>query len=644
MKENKDEFKTPKSKSQYDALAETNISIDNNAAPPNQLNNENKDNKYNVIFDKLLNGMKNKRIRNIAIIIIVPIIIIIFILLIINLNFNKKEKGKEKEIKLLKIVENNNQKTIVGIYFGTSISGYYILNNNNIESNNTGLFPSELILDEDSERGLFYGDKAHNYSKNELLNQKKLYFSQFKKYAEPSNFNNKIKSDVPEGHEVSLEIVISQYLSLLKETNLNNFENITEKGIKWILAVPGFWDERGKQLMLNVTNNIKMIDSEIILQQEAASLSILYDENIDKKHLSKNKAYIVVNAGFSSVDICVNKIIDDKKNIKQLIQPMNFRYGSNIINEKIINVIESVYDKKKIDEVRKKNYDDWQKTLDDIELKKNEINETTNGDINIITPFNSDKWNWLGLQGSWEGKYIDRKITFTRDHISIPSDIIKSFITETSINIINEMQAIFDKMSIIKEKIELIIITGGFSTHKILQNEIKKNFEKSHFISFLKSPLETIMKGAAIYGLNPDKILYRVSPVTIGIGIYINFEENEGKCEKQLKGDDEQFRCFKYITFIEKGKTFQNTQIISKKIKPWEKNKVNIIIYSTFNDILSSNDCKELGEIVFELDGNSLPLENREIEVSFKFSNYITVSVFDKNSKKEKSSKFYYPS
>ena len=146
-----------------------------------------------------------------------------------------------------------------------------------------------------------------------------------------------------------------------------------------------------------------MIDSEIILQQEAASLSILYDENIDKKHLSKNKAYIVVNAGFSSVDICVNKIIDDKKNIKQLIQPMSFRYGSNTINEKIINVIESVYDKKKIDEVRKKNYDDWQKTLDDIELKKNEINETTNGDINIITPFNNDKWNWLGLKDTWEG-------------------------------------------------------------------------------------------------------------------------------------------------------------------------------------------------------------------------------------------------
>ena len=188
-----------------------------------------------------------------------------------------------------------------------------------------------------------------------MAKQKKLYFSNFKRYIDPFNDINKIKSDFPDNHEVKLEIVIDQFLSLLKEDNLNNLGD--ENNIKWILTVPVLWDDKGKQLMKDISNKIGMKDSEIILEQEASSLAFLYDETINSKHLKKNKAYIVVDAGFTSVDICVNKIIDDKqKIIKQLMQPLSFRYGSNIINDKIIEVIESVCEKK-MEEMKNSNFD-----------------------------------------------------------------------------------------------------------------------------------------------------------------------------------------------------------------------------------------------------------------------------------------------
>ena len=193
------------------------------------------------------------------------------------------------------------------------------------------------------------------------------------------------------------------------------------------------------------------------------------------------------------------------------------------------------------------------------------------------------------------------------------------------------------------EKIRLILFTGGFSSSKILQNSIKNAFNKSYIIYFSKNPNETIMKGAAIYGLKPNSILFRVSPVTIGIGIYKDFNENKGTCEKQMNIEGE-FFCFGIITFIQKGETIKNNSIIKKKIIPWYKDKINVELFSTFNEDFSKNEYNKLGDIELKFIENDLPLKNRDIEILMKFSNYITVSLLDKTYKNYKSEEFYYPS
>ena len=637
-----------------DGTRPTKMGIENENSPAPLSKENNNQNAYEQINNNIANSIikiNPSRIKEqfstkfILIISSAFALIILMALIILIIHSSKKRNNNSNyksndKIIISKNLEKISKNKIIGLHFGTSTSGYYILENN--EKNRTDSFPSELILDEDSERGLFYGNKAHSYPKNDLAKQKKLYFSNFKRYIDPFNDINKIKSDFPDNHEVKLEIVIDQFLSLLKEDNLNNLGD--ENNIKWILTVPGLWDDKGKQLMKDVSNKIGMKDSEIILEQEASSLAFLYDETINSKHLKKNKAYIVVDAGFTSVDICVNKIIDDKqKIIKQLMQPLSFRYGSNIINDKIIEVIESVCEKK-MEEMKNSNFDAWQIMLSDIELKKKLIDNSTSGDVSILTPFNNDKWNWAGIKNNWEGKYKDQKIIYNRTNINIPSDIIKSFIKENIVNIIKEIETIIDKMSVLKEKIELIIITGGFSSSKWFQNEINDHFNKAHFISFDKTPIETVMKGAAIYGLRPNQILYRVSPVTIGIGMYIYFEDNVGKCEKQLRDDEENMRCFKFITLIQKGQEIKSNNIISAKVIPWEKKRINISFYSTFNDNLTVNDCYELKEMKLDLTESTEYLKNREIEVSLSFSNQVNATISEKSTSNKISSSFYYPS
>ena len=330
-------------------LIQTNIPPGDEAPPA--LNKE-----VNVENNNQLNNMNNtKKIK------IIPLKLSTLLILILFLFFVQKEKPK----------------FIIGLYFGTSSSGYYIIKDNNTDSNIYGLSSSELIFDLENKKGFKYGDKAHEYIKKDLENEKKLYFSSFKKYLSDKNleYNTTIKSDYPLGYEISLKTVISEYLSLFKKNNIDihlNIINTKEYDIKWVLTVPGLWDDKEKEFMENITNEIGIANVEIILEQEASSLTMLYDNNINKKYLHENENFILIDLGSSSVDICVNKIIKNN-NLKQLLQPSSFRYGSNQINSKIIEIIEFVWGKEKINEFKNMNFDGWQTTLDDIEKKKKKL-------------------------------------------------------------------------------------------------------------------------------------------------------------------------------------------------------------------------------------------------------------------------------
>lgn len=242
----------------------------------------------------------------------------------------------------------------------------------------------------------------------------------------------------------------------------------------------------------------------------------------------------------------------------------------------------------------------------------------------------------------WDGLYKDQKITYDKKYIYIPSKIIKSFVSDTVFEIINILDNNINRIGIIDEKIDLIILTGAFSNSKILQNNINKRYKQSHLILFSKFPNESIMRGAAIYGLMPNKILYRVSPVTIGIGIY---EKKEGKCLNQTINDDKEIVCYTIKTFIKMGEIIKNNNIITHKIIPWNREKIKLFVYSTFEKELSLNNGKKIWEIEYELNRPNSFSNNIDIKVSMKFSNYITLSIMDaKNNSKNnyKSSIFYY--
>lgn len=398
--------------------------------------------------------------------------------------------------------------TVIGLYFGSLNSGYYIIKNKNLSLSNCIMNYSDIILDEYGFRGLEYGYKAHIHSKNDLKNEKRIYFSNIKKYllTNESLENKTILSDAPQGKEIPLSTILEEYFNLLKKTikKNENIRNINSKNTKWIIAIPTIWGEDNKAFLKDILEDLDMENFEFISEADAASMGVFYEEKI-KEFLVRNKAYMLVNIDLFNIEIIVNKILDKKNNLRQLMPNMiyNDHNGSYIINEEILNILEQIFGYEDINDKKNNDYDKWQITLDDIEKKKLLINDNMVEDLDIVTEFSQGYKKYM-LKDIWSSDYQNYKINHSKGKVFIPLDILNKLIYKISQNLILEIENLIKK---INEKIDIIIITGEFSKSNVLQKNLIRNFEKSSYKLFFLDDIEkTIIKGATIYGFKPNKI------------------------------------------------------------------------------------------------------------------------------------------
>lgn len=394
--------------------------------------------------------------------------------------------------------------TVIGVNFGSLNSGYYIIKNSNLMGNYNMNY-SDIILDEYGLKGLEIGYRAHIYSKNDLEKEKRLYFSNIKRYLVKNERIDEmiILSDMPKQKELTLSTIIEQYLDLLKENiqKNENIQNINKKNLKWVITVPSIWKKENINIMEDILEDLDIENSYIISEDDASSIGLFYEENI-KQALTENKVYMLINIDLFNIDISINKVKDDKKNkIKPLISSLS--YNSNInssysINEKIIDILEHVFGYEDIQDIINNNYDLWQKTLDDIENKKLLINENMVEELDILTEFSKGYKKYI-IKDIWSVDYQNYEIKHSKGKVMIPLSLLKDLIHSYCQNVIQEIDNLIANL---KEKVDTIIIGGELSKSKILQDNIMRRYSKSHEILYLDDIEKTIIKGSAIYGLN----------------------------------------------------------------------------------------------------------------------------------------------
>ena len=524
-------------------------------------------------------------------------------------------------------------KAIISIDFGSSYSGFAIsFGENSIESKVENIQPSTIVIQRNNLKGYRYGYDAENFM-NEPRSEEYIYFDRIKTKLDPK-FKNEVQSKIyidskyPPNYKINLRIIITEYLKMfsddaLKYYNQKGNTKYTKNDIKWIVTVPAIWNEYGKQFMRNCAKKAGMNKVLISLEPEAASLTMFKDDNVDQKYKEKGKVFMLIDAGGYTLDITINEIVDSHGNLKQLSPPSGGAYGSMNINDYLIKIVEETFTKEKIADLIKNRYDLWKITLDSIEKKKKELRGDESDannykiDIRLENVCDPGYFSWIF------GKKCNKKISYglveyDNKYLYIPKDIMKKILLLNINKIINHIK----KLILDYPNIDLLVLTGGFSKCNILKEEIKKNFNYPY--KELIDPEVSIMRGAAIYGIEPNQIISRISPYTIGTNKYSK-RKNDTECRNQYTDE-----CEYFDLFIKKGEDIKNNKAIFHYYTPLSEEQNNIsfpLYFSLFKDPLYiDNKVFKVSEFSMPINEKNIPREERVFELKMEFGSCITVS------------------
>ena len=553
------------------------------------------------------------------------------------MSFFKKENSNE----------NNKIMAIIGIDIGSTTSGFNIIIKpfENPSVDESGLIDSQIIIHKNSKDGLFIGKKAYENYIADPYNKNNLYFTLFKRNLDPKINKNMVASDYP-GDELEIEIIIKEFLRKLKQIieDINQIINdANSNDIRWIITVPPLWDIKGKKSMEQAAKKAGMVNLEVVLEPEAASLAIFNEDNPKiKKFIQPGKKFLIVDAGGYTIDFSANKILENN-NLEQLMIPASIVNGSSILNEKIFDLVKKFIGQEKVNKVYKTEYSIIKKLLVQIEEIKKQVNDDASKSFGLdISYFNMTcpKEGWFNSKKKECEKEVDGiKLSHSEKTLFIPKEYIYNLILETSKTIINHINFVLSKIG----EVDLIIYTGGFSNNKIFQKIIEKH-KKGDIAEafFLKDPQKTVQKGAALFGLNSIQIIQRIIPITIGIESYEiknkNTSEEENICENEYTDEKNQTRCQEYIRYVMKRESVKINETKEHSIHPLNE---RIIIYYSYEDEITNENKLELGFIDSPL--SELPLIDRNLKINMKFSNYINVTIIDETENKENSVLLSYP-
>jgi len=547
---------------------------------------------------------------------------------------------------------------IVGIDFGSSGSGFsYAFSDNKDEiihgmiygANVDNKVPTEIILD-DNNNTIRFGVECKNYMKTmglEIGN----YFKEIKMslYEKKTEIQAKNSSKL-----FPLKLVIQRVLEKLKDIAIEEIKKhrpLVQDNIKYVVTVPAIWEEFQKNIMMEACINAGLIREEddkslfFALEPEAASYYCLNDKSIDQNLMKVGDYYIICDLGGGTGDI-VTHLIGVNKNINEICPPNGGKLGSNEINKLFFeDIIYKIFECKDFNTYYKKYmelnkrvedegilYNDWNELEREVmdfkestniqNVCENEIYPINFGifqdiykkdiDINILV----DKYNKNCDNNDLKIKIRSQK----RWVIGFPRKIIYNYIKKQ----VDSICQIINNIIKHNDGINSMILVGGYCSNDVLISEIKKQLinKISYFLQPSK-PCLSIMDGAVLFGLNPNKIVQRKARYTIGVGINKKWNEelHSKKGQKFYDKVDKIWRCKDcFDIFIKINQTIELGQEIIKEYHFNQPNFCEINIYKTLNSnsiFINDEGIEKIGELRLDA-GRDYPPGERDNTITMR--------------------------
>ncbi|XP_060067781.1 heat shock 70 kDa protein 12B-like [Ylistrum balloti] len=457
---------------------------------------------------------------------------------------------------------------VVAIDFGTTYSGYafsfyneYKLNKNAVHTTlwqaGEGLEKSTkaptCILFDSRQRFHSFGYNAENtYSRLSDEAQKQCFF--FKRFKmslfKNENLNERTMIKDVSGKDMLAMNVFSAGIKYLRdhfhELLQERFSSVLTEDIHWVLTVPAIWNEAAKQFMRKAALSAEITEARLTLALEPEAAALYCKSNIHQLgKFDKGNTFMIVDAGGGTVDVTVHKVHLSGV-LKEIHSPSGGPWGGTKVDDAFQTFLLKVFG---VGAIRRMSKTETLEIEREFEIFKRSFDPSaTMSSVNIRIPY-------CLRECLDESKARSQSIRIRGDKMIVPHHTVKTFFQQPVQKIVTHIRELINKPGVSSTKD--IYLVGGFSENKLLQKEIAQQFPYIH----IHTPTEAnsaVIKGAVIFGHDPDIIGWRISPYTYGIGSCCTFDHHKHPRYKLRILDGEEYCSDIFTKFITIGTTMKN--------------------------------------------------------------------------------------
>lgn len=314
-----------------------------------------------------------------------------------------------------------------------------------------------------------------------------------------------------------------------------------------------------------------------------------------------------------TTDIAVHEVTGLCK-LKEIHQACGGHWGGITVNENFVEFLEQLFGEDFIKHMKDKytpEYFSFLRRFEDAKTcfrseEEQNQQEFTTVLIPIVWKDELNARQNCSLADKVANSIFADEIKIKKDKFRMKNSFFRKFYDFSLSNVKRELETLLRKPQV--KDVKTLLVVGGHSASTVLTNALKRAFQNL-VVVVPKDPEITILKGAVLFGFEPETITSRVSRFTYGIGTTRAFHRGEDPENKKIMVDGEE-KCTdvfdKHIEIEQVLEVGEDKFLPGKEYLPLYKDQKTVSF--RFFDTLSKSPqyttdkgCRHIGSLDFEL-------------------------------------------
>ncbi|XP_078325244.1 heat shock 70 kDa protein 12A-like isoform X3 [Crassostrea virginica] len=416
----------------------------------------------------------------------------------------------------------------------------------------TNKAPTTVLIKPNGKDYISFGYEAErDYLDMEPDEQKKHYlFRQFKMklFKNPDLSETTTLMDMTDKELPAVDVfaAVIRYFreSLQKRLNTRSMIDFNYDDVYWVITVPAIWDLRAKQFMRKAAEKAGLQDSQLslALEPEAASMycrrvpvEIATQKDGAKQiaSLQAGSKYLVIDLGGGTIDITAHEVLQDG-GLKELHQASGGYYGGTCVNDEIMSFFKRLFGAPVLMTLKDDHPGDYLELMNDIEMKKCTYKTSTDQEkitLRIpVTLMNAYEMETeCKVEEILENTNFVDDVAIKQDKMTISKKLFTTFFQTSVDNVIKIIREILDTPGL--TDVNTLLAVGGYAESTLIVDKLKTTFSQKKVV-IPTDPSLSVLKGAVIYGFEPEIIASRVCRYTYGIAKQGIWKEGDPESKK----------------------------------------------------------------------------------------------------------------